>query len=205
MMLPLTLDPRRVAAALILTAALAWAGGTFAQSATPDPGAGHDSAAAESNTEIAKKLQNPVADLISVPFQSNTNFGFGPQDGTQEILNIQPVIPFHLNDDWNLITRTIMPLTWNPALTPDGDSSFGLGNTVASQFLSPAHPGKWIWGVGPVEVLPATNTLVGSNLWGAGLSAVAPAWMDHGSMARSSITSGLSGAKVDPAAIATTS
>src|SRR5215468_4287679 len=111
MMLPLTLDPRRVAAALILTAALAWAGGAFAQSATPDVGAGHDSAAAESNTEIAKKLQNPVADLISVPFQSNTNFGFGPPDGTQEILNIQPVIPFHLNDDWNLITRTIMPLT----------------------------------------------------------------------------------------------
>jgi hypothetical protein len=164
---------RAFRAALILTIVLAWAGGVFAQTATPGTSAPPDNAAPESNTEIAKKLQNPVADLISVPLQSNTNFGFGPENGTQEVLNIQPVVPFHVSDDWNVITRTIFPLTWNPALTPEGDSSFGLGNTVASQFLSPAHPGKWIWGVGPVEVLPATNTSVGSNLWGAGLSAVA--------------------------------
>jgi hypothetical protein len=164
---------QRAAATLILTAALTWAAGANAQTATAGTSAPPDSAAAESNTEIAKKLQNPVADLISVPLQSNTNFGFGPENGTQEVLNIQPVIPFHLNDDWNLITRTIMPLTWNPALTPDGDSSFGLGNTTESLFLSPAHPGKWIWGVGPVILLPATNGSVGSNLWGAGPSAVA--------------------------------
>jgi hypothetical protein len=81
-------------------------------------------------------------------------------------------VPFHLNEDWNLITRTIMPLTWQPQLTPGGDSSFGLGNTVLSLFLSPAKPGKWIWGVGPVVLLPATNMSVGTNLWGGGLSAV---------------------------------
>jgi len=149
-----------------LSAPFCWTGKAFAQQAT-------NSAQSESNTDIAKKLQNPVADLISVPFQSNTNFGFGPQNGTQEVLNIQPVVPFHLNDDWNLITRTVMPLIWNPALTPGGESSFGLGNTTLSLFLSPAHPGKWIWGVGPDILLPATSLSVGTNLWGAGPSAVA--------------------------------
>ena len=140
-----------------LSAPFCWTGNALAQQAS-------SSAQSESNTDIAKKLQNPVADLISVPFQSNTSFGFGPEKGTQEVLNIQPVVPFHLNDDWNLITRTIMPLTWNPALTPFGESSFGLGNTTLSLFLSPAHPGKWIWGVGPDILLPATSLSVGSNL-----------------------------------------
>ncbi len=127
----------------------------------------------QSDTEIAKKLQNPVADLISVPFQSNTNFDFGPLGGTQEVLNIQPVVPFHLNDDWNLITRTIMPLIWQPQLTPGGGSSFGLGNVTESMFFSPTHTGAFIWGVGPAVLLPASSGSVGSNLWGAGASAVA--------------------------------
>jgi hypothetical protein len=149
-------------------AAWLWPSLSSAQSSSPGMTAGPDSDQSGSNTEIAKKLQNPVADLISVPFQSNTNFGFGPMNGTQEVLKVQPVVPFHLTDDWNLITRTIMPLTWNPAVTADGESSFGLGNTVLSLFLSPAHPGKWIWGAGPAILLPATNTSVGSNLWGGG-------------------------------------
>ena len=66
-------------------------------------------AAGESNTDLAKKLQNPIGDLYSFPFQSNTNFGVGPHPGTQEILNIQPVIPIHVNDEWNVITRTMGP------------------------------------------------------------------------------------------------
>jgi hypothetical protein len=88
----------------------------LAQQAAPDTstpaetGARSDTAG-KSATELAKELQNPVADLISVPFQNNTNFDFGPLHGTQDILNIQPVVPFHLNQDWNLITRTIMPVT----------------------------------------------------------------------------------------------
>jgi hypothetical protein len=149
---------------ILLAAVFLWPGNSFAQSGSPGTTAGPDNTQSESNTDLAKKLQNPVADLISVPFQSNTNFGFGPLNDTQEVLNIQPVVPFHLSDDWNLITRTIMPLTWNPALTPGGDSSFGLGNTTLSLFLSPAHPGKWIWGVGPDILLPATNLSVGTNL-----------------------------------------
>ena len=72
--------------------------------------------AAESATDLAKKLQNPVGDLISIPFQNNTNFNVGPNKGTQDILNIQPVIPIHLNENWNLITRTILPLVWSPSL-----------------------------------------------------------------------------------------
>ena len=65
---------------------------------------------------LAEKLQNPIADLISIPFQNNTNFNVGPNTGTQDILNIQPVIPIHLNEDWNMITRTILPLVWSPIL-----------------------------------------------------------------------------------------
>jgi hypothetical protein len=120
-----------------------------------------------------------VADLISVPFQNNTNFRFGPRRGTQDILNIQPVVPIHLNDDWNLITRTIVPLTWQPQLAPSGtpdfgDSNFGLGNVSLSLFLSPQRPGAVIWGIGPAVLLPtATNKTLGTNQWGAGPSAVA--------------------------------
>ena len=73
-----------------------------------------DNAAAESATELAKQIQNPVGDLINLPLQYNVNFGYGPNRGTQHVLNLQPVIPFHLNDDWNLITRTILPIVWNP-------------------------------------------------------------------------------------------
>ena len=77
--------------------------------------------------ELAKLAQNPVGNLISVPFQNNTNFDVGPQSGTQNILNIQPVIPITINEDWNLITRTIVPLIWQPGLYPGQGTSFGLG------------------------------------------------------------------------------
>lgn len=129
----------------------------------------------ESATAIAKKLQNPVADLISVPFQNNTNFGVGPYRGTQDVLNVQPVIPFHLTDDWNLITRTIIPLTWQPQLVPNSSSTFGLGDINLSLFLSPKNPMNGIiWGAGPSIILPtATDGRLGSNIWGAGPSAVA--------------------------------
>ena len=92
--------------------------------------------AGKSATELAKELQSPVADLISFPFQNNTNFNYGPLKGTQNILDIQPVIPFHLTEDWNLITRTIFPLTWQPQLAPNTGSTFGLGNVNLSLFLS---------------------------------------------------------------------
>ena len=91
--------------------------------------------------ELAKLAQNPVGNLISLPFQNNTNLNFGPEKGTQNILNIQPVIPISVSDDWNVITRTILPVIWNPSLGP-GDSTSGIGDTVFTAFLSPANPGS---------------------------------------------------------------
>ena len=140
-------------------------------SATPDG----DQATGQSATALAKKLQNPIADLISVPFQNNTNFSYGPNKGTQDILNIQPVIPIQLNADWNLITRTILPLIWQPSLQPAQSVPFGLGPTTFSAFLSPkATVGGWVWGVGPIVQIPTiSNKTLGSNVWGAGPAAVA--------------------------------
>jgi hypothetical protein len=123
--------------------------------------------------ELAKAAQNPVASMISLPFQNNTNFNFGPEEKTQNILNIQPVWPFSLSEDWNLITRTIFPVISQPALFPGDDRENGLGDTTFTAFLSPAEPGKWIWGAGPVFLLPTANDdKLGTDKWGAGPSAV---------------------------------
>ena len=78
--------------------------------------------------ELAKLAQNPVGNLISLPFQNNTNLNFGPEKGTQNILNIQPVIPISVNKDWNIITRTIVPVISMPSLGPDIDSTNGIGD-----------------------------------------------------------------------------
>ena len=125
-------------------------------------------AEAQDDAELAKKTQNPVADLISVPFQNNVNFGVGPNDDVQYILNIQPVIPFRLTEDWNLISRTIVPLIYQPELAPGVGEVFGLGDIQQSLFLSPAKPGKLIWGVGPILQFPtATDDSLGQGKWGA--------------------------------------
>lgn len=89
-----------------------------------------------------------------MPFQNNTNFNFGPQEKTQNVLNIQPVWPFSLGDRWNLITRTIFPVISQPETLPGTDQTFGLGNISFTAFLSPKAFDKLIWGVGPVLVLP---------------------------------------------------
>src|SRR3954452_12072969 len=88
--------------------------------------------------ELAKLAQNPVGNLISVPFQNNTNLNFGPEKGTQNILNIQPVIPISVNKDWNIITRTILPVISMPSLGPGTPSLNGVGDVVMTAFLSPA-------------------------------------------------------------------
>ena len=136
----------------------------------PEPGRCND----PSTTDLAKKLQNPIGDLISVPFQNDTNFNVGPHKGTQDILNIQPVIPIHLNQDWNLITRTILPLVWSPSFQPAQSVPFGLAPTTFSALLSPRNPvNGWVWGVGPIAELPTiTNKALGSNVWGLGPTAV---------------------------------
>ena len=124
--------------------------------------------------ELAKASQNPVADLISLPLQNNTNFNFGPEEKTQNVLNIQPVWPFSLTENWNVITRTIIPVISQPRLAPGDERENGIGDTTFTAFLSPANSGKWIWGAGPVLLLPtATDEVLGSEKWGAGPSAVA--------------------------------
>ncbi len=137
--------------------------------------------AAMSVEELAKLAQNPVANMISVPFQNNTNLHFGPRRGTQDILNIQPVVPFTVNEEWNIITRTIMPVTWMPAPGPNLDGTTGIGDTLFTAFLSPAKPGHWIWGAGPVVQLPTnTSAELGNDNWGLGPSIVV-LHLDHGS------------------------
>jgi opacity protein-like surface antigen len=106
--------------------------------------------------DLQKASQNPIADLVSLPFQSNTNFNSGPFNRTQEIFNIQPVVPMHLNEDWNVISRTIIPLVSQPNPLVDGSTN-GIGDITQSLFLSPANPGKLIWGLGPVFTVPSAN------------------------------------------------
>ena len=125
---------------------------------------------------LAEKLQNPIADLISVPFQNNSNFNVGPHNGVQDMLNIQPVIPIHVNDNWKVITRTIVPLTWSPSYQPAASvPPFGVGATSFSAFLSPTEAiDGWTWGAGPIIGLPTiTSKYLGSNVWGAGPAVVA--------------------------------
>lgn len=103
---------------------------------------------------LAKASQNPVAAMISVPFQLNTSFGtLTPYDRTQNVLNIQPVIPLSISKEWNLITRTIIPVVSQPDYAPSGSTN-GIGDINASIFLSPVHPGKVIWGVGVALAFP---------------------------------------------------
>jgi hypothetical protein len=119
----------------------------------------------DSSTELAKKTQNPVSDLISVPFQNNFNFGVGPEDKMQYLLNIQPVLPQRITGRWNWIHRVIIPVIGQPE--PVG--KFGLGDIQYQGFLSPAKPGKLIWGVGPVLSVPsATDDRLGTEKWSAG-------------------------------------
>ena len=127
--------------------------------------------------ELAKKLTNPLASLISVPAQYNYDEYGGANDGAAvSRLNIQPVIPFSLTDNWNVITRTIVPLVDQQDFPLDVMNESGLGDITASQWFSPKSPtaGGWIWGVGPVELLPtATDEVLGGERWGLGPTAVA--------------------------------
>jgi len=145
-------------------------------------GAGDGRAQDGPKQDLAVAAQNPVANMISLPFQNNTLFGVEPNDDTANVLNIQPVIPIGVGD-WNLINRTIAPLIYLPDVTsgleslPDGfgrGSEFGLGDINHSIYFSPARPGKVIWGVGPSITLPtATDSKLGSEKWSAGPAAVA--------------------------------
>jgi len=130
--------------------------------------------------ELAKIAQNPVGNMISVPFQNNTNFHFGPEKGTQNVLNIQPVIPIEISKDWNVITRTILPIISQPALGPTDDRTNGIGDLQFSAFLSPANPGNWIWGAGAVVQAPTHSRDLGNDHWGLGPTFVV-LHIEHGS------------------------
>jgi hypothetical protein len=133
-------------------------------------------ACAAGDADLAQQLSNPVADLISVPFQGNYDSNYGSaDDGRVFRLNIQPVVPVTLNDDWNVISRTILPVVDQEDLFPGAGSQFGLGDVVQSLFFSPKEPteGGLIWGVGPVLLVPtASDELLGGEKWGVGPTAV---------------------------------
>lgn len=145
--------------------------------ATPPAPPPQEPAPAGDAEALAKKLSNPVAALISVPFQFNRDGDIGPlQDGERTFLNFQPVVPITLNDDWNVISRTIVPITFEQdEIFPGAGDQSGLGDIVQSVFFSPKEPtaAGLIWGVGPVVLLPtASDPLLGSDQWAVGPTAV---------------------------------
>lgn len=125
--------------------------------------------------KLAKQLQNPVASLISVPFQGNFDFGVGPEDGTRMTINIQPVVPISISENWNLIGRVILPVISQTDVFGNSGSQFGLSDAVLSGFFSPKEPtsGGLIWGAGPAFLIPiATDDLLGTEKFGIGPTAV---------------------------------
>lgn len=133
---------------------------------------------AADQAELAKKTLNPVADLISLPIQFNYDRGIGPtDDGKKYVVNIQPVLPISIAPEWNVISRTILPLVDQEDILPDGraDAS-GIGDITQSFFFSPKKSTArgWIWGAGPVILIPtASDDYLGGEKWGLGPTAVA--------------------------------
>lgn len=128
--------------------------------------------------DLAKQLNNPVADLISFPIQTNWDFNVGPSDGFRMTANVQPVIPISLNEDWNVISRTVVPVIYQNDVAGDSGNQFGLGDTLQSLFFSPKAPkatamGNLIWGAGPAIAAPtSTDDLLGLGTLGFGPTGV---------------------------------
>ena len=125
------------------------------------------------NEELAKKLSNPISDLVSVPFQFNWYQSVGPLELSTFILNVQPVIPLELNDHWNLILRIIVPFIGQPPLFTGDVSTFGVGDITTSFFFSPRNNSGFTWGVGPVFETPSSyQPTIGSGHYSVGPTVV---------------------------------
>ena len=134
---------------------------------------------APTDADLAKQAQNPIASLISLPFQNNTNINMGPYERSQNVLNIQPVIPFNFGPV-NLITRTIVPVVYRPDLMAESGGTSGLSDINATFFVGPSAPAAVTWAVGPALYLPtATDDALGSDKWSAGPSVVALGMPGH--------------------------
>jgi hypothetical protein len=121
---------------------------------------------------LTRASKNPFANVINVPFIYDANLNTGPDHKTQQVLNIEPLIPFSVSADWILVTRTIVPLITQPGLAPGQSRTSGLGDTQLSTFLSPARAEHLVWGAGAVFQLPsATDNALGQGKWGAGPTA----------------------------------
>ena len=130
-------------------------------------------AAPGEGADLAKKLSNPVSDLVSVPFQFNWEQNVGPHDDTRFILNVQPVMPFTLTKDLNLVARVIVPLVSQPALFEGGSPTFGVSDVLTSFFFVPSRPGSFTWGAGPVISFPSTSEpTLGTGKWNVGPTVV---------------------------------
>lgn len=160
---------------LVLCAMLAQPFFAGAQDPVAPAGAAPAAAAASatpSAADLAKKLANPISDLVSIPFQFNWDEGVGPNEDLRFLLNIQPVLPISISEKWNLVGRFILPVLSQPTLVPGGEARFGTSDIVVSAFLSPKKGGL-IWGVGPVFSLPTTSDpFLGSGKWSLGPTAV---------------------------------
>lgn len=180
-------DARRVCLAALAAVSLFTCPPAHAQQTAPDSdqptGArvDHDTVPKANESDIAKESENPIGNLTILPFENYTNFGVGPNKGTQNVLEFEPVVPIHLNADWNLINRAVIPVVWNPDLSPFPSVPQAIAPIDYSAFLSPRQPiNGWTIGAGPIVQLPtATSPTVGSSVWGVGPTAVVVHTTEH--------------------------